>query len=92
MASQQQKTLHFCRGVIVDMQYCQAASVLYGISDFVPDDTRPKLHRWDVITGNRTGSVCEFMETWDLKCFCISDQQFAGNEVIAGAANSGEQT
>ena len=71
------------------MQYCQAASVLYGISEC---ETRPKLHKWDVNTGDCTGSACEFMETWDLKCFCISDQQFAGNEAIAGAANTGEQT
>ena len=75
----------------MDIQHCQASAKLYGISDNVTYDTRPKLHKWDVDTGQCTGSVCEFMEQWDLTCFCITDQQHAGNEAVGGAANTGEK-
>jgi len=71
------------------MQYCPSRKLLCGLCD--PEHGgRSSLQKFDAITGQCIASAHEFMEKWGLTCFCITDQDGAGNEVIAGAANTGE--
>ncbi|DBB07120.1 TPA: hypothetical protein ACH3X1_011694 [Trebouxia sp. C0004] len=72
---------------IVDMQYCPSQKLLYGLCD--PEHGgRSSLQKFDAITGQCIASAHEFMEKWGLTCFCITDQDGAGSEVVAGAANT----
>ncbi|KAA6429935.1 MAG: hypothetical protein FRX49_00367 [Trebouxia sp. A1-2] len=74
---------------IVDMQYCPSQKILYGLCDLgLGHGARSSLHKCDAITGQCIASAYEFMERWGLTCFCITDQDGAGNEVVAGAANT----
>ena len=77
------------RDPIVDLQYCPSQNTLYGLHD-PESSTRAYLQKWDATTGQSVAGAYEFMEKWSLTCFCITDQEGAGNEVIAGAANTGE--
>lgn len=85
----QQAESGVCSDPIVDMQYCPSQKLLYGLCD--PEHgARSSLQKCDAVTGQCIASAHEFMERWGLTCFCITDQDGAGNEVVAGAANTGE--
>ena len=76
---------------VVDLQYCPTQNTLYGLH-CLDDYNKPYLQKWDATTGQGVAVAYEFMEQWGLSCFCITDQATAGNEVIAGAANTGEMS
>ena len=46
------------------------------------------LQKWDTETGKAIGAgASEFMEDWNLECFCVTDQDSGGTEVIAAAVS-----
>lgn len=72
------------------MQYCPGQDTLYALQGGtrVPAVTaRSYLQKWDAVSGTAVAGASEFMEDWDLICFCVTDQDSSGNEVIAGAVS-----
>ena len=83
---------HVCRDPVADMQYCLGQDTLFALHGAVdmllsPDTTRAYIQKWDVVCGVAIAGAYEFMEDWNLKCFCVTDQHSGGNEVIAGAVS-----
>lgn len=76
----------------MDMQYCPAQDTLYalhGPEEYVPfaNTDRAYLQKWDAVSGEALAGASEFMEDWNLTCFCVTDQDSGGSEVIAGAVS-----
>ena len=75
------------------MQYCPGQDTLYvlqsPLTSFPPpaDISQPYMQQWDTVSGKAVAGASEFMEGWSLKCFCVTDQDSSGNEVIAGAVS-----
>lgn len=53
-----------------------------------PADTcRAYLQKWDAASGEALACATEFMEDWELQCFCVTDQDNGGSEVVAAAVS-----
>ena len=84
---------HVCRDPVADMQYCPRQDTLFalhGAAEMLPSPAntpRAYLQKWDAVSGVAIAGASEFMEDWNLKCFCVTDQHSGGNEVIAGAVS-----
>ena len=82
-----------CRDPVADMQYCLGQDTLFalhGAVDMLPvpmNTPRAYLQKWDAVSGVAIAGASEFMEDWNLKCFCVTDQDSGGNEVVAGAVS-----
>ena len=72
------------------MKYCPCQATLYALQEMrlVGSRLTSCLQKWDAESGRGVAEACEFMEEWDLSCFCVTDQDSGGNEVIAGAVSS----
>lgn len=66
------------------MKYCPYQATLYALQDL---DFSSYLQKWDAECGRAVAGASEFMEEWNLACFCVTDQDTGGNEVIAGAVS-----
>lgn len=75
------------------MQYCLGQDTLYALQGetrrglYPAIAARAYLQKWDAVSGMAVAGASEFMEDWDLICFCVTDQDSSGNEVIAGAVS-----
>ncbi|KAL3156911.1 hypothetical protein ABBQ38_001175 [Trebouxia sp. C0009 RCD-2024] len=72
---------------VSDMKYCPHQATLYTLQGISITRSPSYLQKWDAECGRAVAEACEFMEDWDLSCFCMTDQDSGGNEVIAGAVS-----
>ncbi|KAL3146325.1 hypothetical protein ABBQ32_003018 [Trebouxia sp. C0010 RCD-2024] len=75
------------RGCVSEMKYCPHQATLYALQESYVTRSTSYLQKWDAECGRAVAEACEFMEDWDLSCFCVTDQDSGGNEVIAGAVS-----
>lgn len=76
-----------CRGEITAIQSCPLQTTLYTLGDFTQDVYSSCLQTWSTETQQATSTAREFMEGWSLTCFCVTNQDSSGNEVIAAAVS-----
>lgn len=67
------------------MQYCPSQDALYALQARRGHNDRTYLQKWDADSGRLVAEAHEFVEHWDLACFCVADQDCGGHEVVAGA-------
>ncbi|KAL3156915.1 hypothetical protein ABBQ38_001177 [Trebouxia sp. C0009 RCD-2024] len=77
------------RGCVLDMKYCPYPATLYALQEMRPARSRSTsyLQKWDFESGRAVAEACEVIQDWDLSCFCVTDQDSGGNEVIVGAVS-----
>ncbi|KAL3160385.1 hypothetical protein ABBQ32_010710 [Trebouxia sp. C0010 RCD-2024] len=73
------------RNMVEDMQYCPSQDALYALQARRGHNDRTYLQKWDADSGRLVAEAHEFVEHWDLACFCVADQDCGGHEVVAGA-------
>lgn len=72
------------------MQYRPGQNTLYALCervDSVAITDRAYLQKWDTVSGQALAGASECMEDWELICFCVTDQDSGGTEVVAGAVS-----
>jgi len=77
---------------VADLQYCCKQQRLYA---FHPDhgllsSTGSCIQCWDAGTGQNTATMTEFLEHYQLACFCIPNQGNAVHQLVAGSVTDGE--
>ena len=82
--------------MVVDLQYCPRQQMLHALHGLWPDGLiteaiRSRICCWDMATECSTATMYEFLEQYELACFCIPDQDAAANELVAGAVTSGDR-
>lgn len=87
--------LDHCSGEVLDLQYCLKQQKLYALHMpwNMPNGgatSRGMICCWDAATGQLTESVSEFLEQYELACFCIPNQDEAATHLVAGSTTSGK--
>ena len=85
--------LDHCSGEVPDLQYCLKQQTLYALHDYWTNGdvtSRGMICCWDAATGQLTESVSEFLEQYELACFCIPNQDDAASHFVAGSTTSGK--
>ena len=76
---------YVCRGDIAIIQACHSQNTLYTLHGMTMSSSH--LVIWSTETQQAAAWAREFMEEWNLACFCVTNQDTSGNEVIAGAVS-----